>query len=260
MKMKRLLFITFICMFVFSCEEKSKYEIEREQREAALIQVRDSLSNVDMQLSFMGVVIGGDICQIDSAVNLGKIKIDSCSNGTYIGTTFVPCIKDTTKFNAEALLRIGSFENKIAAIELLFEKPYQVVPVFDFFKNTFNERYYDKDEEWSLSISGNRPKSYKWSFKNQSVCVEQVTHKEIRDVVVGSERGTGKNIWAPREVDVVHAVCVEYHHDGLYDKLQNMARREKNIKDSVDRAEKASIDRENRLKSDQAEKRFRNNI
>jgi hypothetical protein len=98
MKMKRLLFITFICMFVFSCEEKSKYEIEREQREAALIQVRDSLSNVDMQLSFMGVVIGGDICQIDSAVNLGKIKIDSCSNGTYIGTTFVPCIKDTTKF------------------------------------------------------------------------------------------------------------------------------------------------------------------
>ena len=258
--MKRLLFISLICIFVFSCEEKSKYAIEREQKEAALIQIRDSLSNEDIQLSFMGIVIGGDVCQIDSAVNLGKIKIDSCSNGTYIGTTLVPCIEDTTKFNAEALVRIGSLDNKIAAIELLFEKPYQVIHVFNFFKNTFNERYYDKDEEWRVSSSVSRPRSYTWSFKNQSVCVEQVTHKEIRDVVVGSERGTGKNIWEPREVDVIHAVCVEYHHNSLFDKLKSIVNREKVIKDSVERAEKASNDQERRLKAEQAEKKFRDNI
>ncbi len=258
--MKKILFAALICIIALSCEEKSKYAIEREQKEAELKQIRDSLSNEDIKLSFMGIAIGGDVCQIDSAVNLGKIKIDSCSNGTYIGSTLVPCIKDTTKFNAEALVRIGTLDNKVVAIELLFEKPYQVHHVFDFIKNTFNERYYDKDEEWRASSSINYPKSYTWSFKNQSVCVEQVTHKDIREVVVGTEKGTGKNIWEPREVDVLHAVCVEYHQDSLFDKLKNMANRENVIKDSVDRAEKAKADQERRLKAEQAEKVFRDNI
>ena len=253
--MKKILFAALICIIALSCEEKSKYAIEREQKEAELKQIRDSLSNEDIKLSFMGIAIGGDVCQIDSAVNLGKIKIDSCSNGTQIGSTLVPCIKDTTKFNAEALVRIGTLNNKIAAIELLFEKPYQLLPVYKFFNKTFNERYYD--EEWLSPISS---KSHIWVFKNQSVCVEQVTHKDIREVVVGTEKGTGKNIWEPREVDVLHAVCVEYHQDSLFDKLKNMANREKVIKDSVDRAEKAKADQERRLKAEQAEKVFRDNI
>lgn len=253
--MKRLLFITLISIFVISCEEKDKRTIELEQKEATLIQIRDSLSNEDIQLSFMGIVIGGDICQIDSAVNLGKIKIDSCSNGTYIGTTLVPCIEDTTKFNAEALVRIGTLDNIIVAVELLFEKPYQLLPVYKFFMKTFNERYYD--EEW---LTGYRRGSYIWSFKKQSVHVEKVTHKEVRDVVVGTEKGTGKNIWEPREVDVPHAVSVEYHHDKLFEKLQNSALRDKEIKDSIEKEEKTSIDQERRLKAEQAEKKFRDNI
>jgi hypothetical protein len=39
-----------------------------------------------------------------------------------------------------------------------------------------------------------------------------------------------------------------------------MANREKVIKDSVDRAEKAKADQERRLKAEQAEKVFRDNI
>lgn len=252
--MKIILLAFLICIIALSCEEKSKYAIEREQKEAELKHIRDSLSNEDIKLSFMGIVIGGDVCQIDSAVNLGKIRIDSCYNGTYIGTTLVPCIEDTTKFNAEALVRIGTLNNKIAAIELLFEKPYQLLPVYKFFNKTFNERYYD--EEWLSPISS---KSHIWVFKNQSVCVEQVTHKDIREVVVGTERGTGKNIWEPREVDVIHAVCVEYHHDSLFDQIKNNANREKVIKDS-ESTEKASADQERRLKAEQAEKKFRDNI
>ena len=84
--MKKILFAALICIIALSCEENSKYAIEREQKEAELKQIRDSLSNEDIKLSFMGIAIGGDVCQIDSAVNLGKIKIDSCSNGIYIGT------------------------------------------------------------------------------------------------------------------------------------------------------------------------------
>ena len=258
--MKKILLAFLICIIAISCEEKSKYTIELEQKEAKLKQIRDSLSNEDIKLSFMGIDIGGDVCQIDSAVNQGKIIIDSCSNGTYLGSTLVPCIKDTTKFDAKALVRIGTLENKVAVIELLFEKPHQIHHVFDFFKKTFNERYYDKDEEWRASSSISRPKSYTWSFKNQSVCIEQVTHKDIREVVVGTERGTGKNIWEPREVDVLHAVCVEYHHNSLSNKLKNIANREKVIKDSIERAEKAKADQERRLKAEKIEKEYKSNI
>ena len=42
--------------------------------------------------------------------------------------------------------------------------------------------------------------------------------------------------------------------------LTNFVNREKVIKDSVDRAEKVSNDQEKRLKAEQAEKKFRDNI
>ena len=43
--MKKILFAALICIIALSCEEKSKYAIEREQKEAELKQIRDLPSN-----------------------------------------------------------------------------------------------------------------------------------------------------------------------------------------------------------------------
>ena len=45
LNMKKILFAALICIIALSCEEKSKYAIEREQKEAELKQIRDSLSH-----------------------------------------------------------------------------------------------------------------------------------------------------------------------------------------------------------------------
>ena len=251
--MNKLLWIfLFACSFFASCnQKKSDWEIRQEQ----LKHKRDSLMNTDVSLSFMGIEIGGTVEKINEAIKEEKIKIDSCSNGIYIGTVSVPCMKDTTTYNLLALMRIGTLNNRVASIELVFEN----TNAFNFFKNTFSERYYDIDEYNSLSYDYDN-KHCIWSFKEQTVRIDKKTHKEIRDVVVGSDRYTGKNVWAPREVDIVDAISVEYLHNELHELLVNSARREKNLKDSIENVEQEKVDQERINKAKEIEMKYKDNI
>ena len=251
--MNKLLWIfLFACSFLASCnQKKSDWEIRQEQ----LKHKRDSLMNTDVSLSFMGIEIGGTVEKINEAIKEEKIKIDSCTNGIYIGTVSVPCMKDTTTYNLLALMRIGTLNNRVASIELVFEN----TNAFNFFKNTFSERYYDIDEYNSLSYDYDS-KHCIWSFKEQTVRIDKKTHKEIRDVVVGSDRYTGKNVWAPREVDIVDAISVEYLHNELHELLVNSARRENNLKDSIENVEKEKVDQERINKAKENEMKYKDNI
>ena len=118
---------------------------------------------------------------------------------------------------------------------------------------------YDIDEYNSLSYDYDS-KHCIWSFKEQTVRIDKKTHKEIRDVVVGSDRYTGKNVWAPREVDIVDAISVEYLHNELHELLVNSARREKNLKDSIENVEKEKVDQERINKAKENEMKYKDNI
>lgn len=244
------LFFLACCIFSSCNQKKSDWELKQEQLKNRV----DSLRNTDVTLSFMGIDIGGNIDKIEEAIKEEKIRIDSCSNGIYIGKVSVPYIKDTITYNFLALMRIGTLNNKVASIELVFKNS----EAFDFFKETFNERYYDIDEYYSLDDY--HRKHCFWSFKEQTVRLDKITHKEISDVVVGSDPQTGKNVWAPREVDIVDAISVEYLHDELDEQLRSIASRDENIKDSVETAEKERIDQERRSKAERIEKEYRDNI
>ena len=138
--MKKILFIILFCRLIIAC--KDKYTIEREKKEAAFQHQRDSLSNTDVQLSFMNIKVGGSKSQIDQAVSQDKIQIDSCINGIYVGSVVVPIMKDTTTFNSDAILRIGTVGSKVASIELYFPSYNSIYAeaTFDFFVRTFCER------------------------------------------------------------------------------------------------------------------------
>ena len=229
--------ILFSSVFLACNQKKSNWEIQQE----LLLHKRDSLKNTDVTLSFMGIDIGGSVDKISEAIKQEKIKIDSCADGIYIGTVVVPCIKDTTTFDLTALMRIGTLKNKVASIELVFKSDM----AFDFFNNTFNERYYESDFS-------------EWYFKEQTLSINKKTHKEIRDVVVG--RQSGKNVWEPREVDIVDAISVEYIHNDLDKQLQSIISREKNLKERIENEKKELLDKERKDKADKIEKEYRKNI
>ncbi|MBR2233308.1 MAG: hypothetical protein IJ891_13245 [Prevotella sp.] len=251
--MNKLLWIFLLaCSILVSCnQKKSDWEIRQEQ----LKHKHDSLMNTNVSLSFMGIEIGGSVEKINEAIKEEKIKIDSCSNGIYIGMVSVPCMKDTTTYNLLALMRIGTLNNRVASIELVFENTI----AFDFFKNTFSERYYDIDEFNPYNFDYNS-KHCIWSFKEQTVRIDKKTHKEVRDVVVGSDSYTGKNVWAPREVDITDAISVEYLHNELHELLINSARREKSLKDSIENVEKEKVDQERINKAKENEMKYKDNI
>lgn len=243
------------CSFITSCSQnKNAWEIRKEQ----LQHMRDSLNETDVKLSFMGIKIGGNIDEIEEAVRQEKIQIDSCINGIYIGTVSVPCMKDTTTINLEALMRIGTIDKKVAGIELIFRNDINEYS-FDFFKNTFNDRYYD-EERFQFDSSITIPNGYTWNFKNQYVSVWKKTHKDIREVVVGSDRNTGKNVWEPREVDVTDAICVEYIHREFYDRLMKIANQESKLKDSIEIDNRNKLDYERRKEAAEKVDKYKKNI
>ena len=256
--MKRSIILLLMCGLLISCShKKSDWEISRE----VLAHQRDSLLNTDVKLSFMGIDIGGYAWAIDSVANQGKLKVDSCTNGIYICTTNIPYLKDSLTLSMKALVRIGTFDGKIASIELVTNNR----DAFDFFKNTYCERYYDQyEEKLNNSMPGLNPDNYYdnfyWQFKNQSLELYKKTHKEIRDVVVGSERQTGKNVWEPRAVNIYDATCVVYQHDSLYKQLMNVITKEKAKNDSIDSVTEKAEEEKREKDRNKLEQEYKSNI
>ncbi len=256
--MRRSIILFLICGLFFSCnQKKSDWEISREK----LAHQRDSLLNTDVKLSFMGIDIDGYTWAIDSAENQGKLKVDSCVNGIYICTTDIPYLKDSLTLSMKALVRIGTFNKKVASIELITTNR----DAFDFFKDTYCERYYDQyEEKLNNSMPGLNPDNYYdnfyWQFKNQSLELYKKTHKEIRDVVVGSESQTGKNVWEPREVNIADAICVVYKHDSLYKQLVDVITKEKVKNDSIESVTEKAAEEERNKEREKLDKEYKNNI
>lgn len=225
--MKNTLYILCLLLYISSCNNTSPYEKKR----AEINHIIDSLRNTEIRLSFMGIEIGGDINLIDSAVAKGKINIDSCQNGIYIGFVTVPCIEDTVSFEAEAIMRIATINRKIASIELFFKN----TNVFDFYVNTYNERYYDQHEARLYSNSLSTDMDYcSWWFKNQFIIVGKNKHQELGYGVVGRDKETQKNQWDLKMVKVTDGISVEYHDIHLYDIIKKRNEEESSMQDSID--------------------------
>lgn len=218
--MRKILLIVMLCCFTVAC--KDKYTIEREKKEAVLKHKRDSLRNTDVQLSFMNIKVGGTINQINQAISQDKILIDSCINGIYIGSVAVPIMKDTTTFNSNAILRIGTVDSKVASIELYFpsKNSFYAEATFKFFVNTFCERYLDENEEKAMSIGSDWDRYY-WHFKNQSLSVIKESHKEVGYGNIGYNSRIKKNEYGIKELELLDGISVEYMHVGLYEQLMN---------------------------------------
>lgn len=218
--MRKILFIVMLCCFTIAC--KDKYAIEREKKEAAFKHQRDSLNNTDVQLSFMNIKVGGTISQINQAVSQNKIQIDSCINGIYIGSVVVPIVKDTTTFNSNAILRIGTVNSKVASIELYFPSKNSVYAeaTFNFFVRTFCERYFDQHEE-KLMSTGSDWDHYYWHFKNQTLSVIKESHKEVGYGNLGYNSKMKKNQYGIKELELLDGISVEYKHICLYEQLMN---------------------------------------
>ena len=265
MIMKKILILALICCFTLGC--KDKYTIEREKKEQAFKQMRDSLSNTDVQLSFMDIKIGGPVNLIDSAIAKGKIQIDSCKNGIYIGSVSVPIVRvnlhgENEKFNSSAIMRIGTFKDQVASIELFFEclNPSYTSDTFDFFVDTFCERYYDQEEEKLDCTTFPDFDHYEWDFKNQSLSVEKNTHKEVGYGSLGTIGEDGKNEYGVREYDALDGITVTYHHKGLNDVL--MKKINQQIVDSIQVAQKEAEAKNNRqrIEAEKNKSEFKKNI
>ena len=218
--MKKILLIVLLCCLTIAC--KDKYAIEREKKEAAFQHQRDSLSNTDVQLSFMDIKVGGSKSQIDQAISKDKIQIDSCINGIYVGSVSVPIVKDTTTFNSDAILRIGTVGSKVASIELYFPSYNSVYAeaTFNFFVRTFCERYFDQHEEKLMSI-GSDWNRYYWHFKNQTLSIIKESHKEVGYGNLGYNSKIKKNEYGIKELELLDGISVEYKHEKLYEQLMN---------------------------------------
>lgn len=229
--MKKLLLLILSCSLIIAC--KDKYAIEREKKEAAFQHQRDSLSNADVQLSFMDIKIGGSKSQIDQAVSQDKIHIDSCANGIYVGSVSVPIVKDTTTFNSNAILRIGTVGSKVASIELYFPSYNSVYAeaTFDFFVRTFCERYFDQHEE-KLMSTGSDWDRYYWHFKSQSLSVIKESHKEVGYGNLGYNSKMKKNEYGVTELNILDGISVEYKHERLYEQLMNSNRQTESMQNS----------------------------
>lgn len=217
--MKKLLFLILLCSLTVSC--KNQYAIEREKKEKAFKHLRDSLAETDVQLSFMNIKIGGSVNMIDSALAHNRIQIDSCNNGIYVGSVSVPIVDNKEKFNSNAILRIGTYDNKVASIELYFisKNSAYALRTYDFFIETFCERYYDQRKEKLLSFESDYD-SYCWNFKNQVLSVDKKSHKEV-GVGLLYNSNSYKNEYGTKELDILDGISVEYKHTQLYEKLMN---------------------------------------
>ncbi len=219
-------FCVIICFVAISCGNKADKEARK--RKLALQQRIDSLSNTDVKLSFMGIDIGGDIKQIEEAIKQGKIDNVVDSNGVYIGNVIIPY--DTNNAKVNALIRIMTIDKKVAAIELAFNNQSASL----FFVTTFQERYYDDDElHYSYSLPYGRD-DYLWDFKEQYVSVRDKKHGEPQETMTNGKYNIER-------VNVYDATYVEYYHKRLYDKILEIANKEKVVKDSVDAARHDSI-------------------
>ena len=244
----------FVLNILVSCDKKVKtsWEIRVEQER----QKGDSLKNTDVKLSFMGIEVGGSIDKIEEAIKKEKVSIDSCGNGIYYGKVSFPCIHDTTTYYIGGFMRIRTVNNRVASIDLYFSD----INVYDFFIDTFNERYYDTGVyHWREPDPYRDIYCYIWSFKEQNVKVDRETHKEIRKKNF-IER-TEKNNW--EEVDVAHGTSVTYSHKELlkefYEQTKKIANREENLKDSLKKVKiKDSLEKV-RIKENKIEK-IKNNI
>ena len=242
--MKKILFIILLCSLTISC--KNEYEINREKKEAAFRHQRDSLSNTDVQLSFMDIKVGGSKSQIDQAISQNKIQIDSCVNGIYVGKVSVPIVKDTTTFNSKAILRIGTVGLKVASIELYFPSYNSVYAeaTFKFFTNTFCERYLDLNEEKLMNF-GNDWDRYYWQFKNQTLSVIKESHKEVGYGNRGYNSKMKKNEYGIKELNLLDGISVEYKHVRLYEQLMNNNRQADIMQESKqeDERKKAEVEK-----------------
>lgn len=263
--MKKILFLILICCFTISC--KDKYTIEREKKEQAFKQMRDSLSNTDVQLSFMDIKIGGPINMIDSAIAKGKIQIDSCKNGIYIGSVSVPIVRANSfgkyeKFNSIAIMRIGTYKDLVASIELFFKcfNPSYTSDTFEFFVDTFCERYYDQEDEKLHCTTFPDFDHYEWDFKNQSLSVEKNTHKEVGYGSLGTIGEDGKNEYGVREYDALDGITITYTHKSLNDAL--MKKINQQIVDSIQAAQNEAEAKKNsqRIEAEKNKSEFKKNI
>lgn len=252
--MKKILLIVLLCCLTIAC--KDKYAIEREKKETAFQHQRDSLSNTDVQLSFMGIKVGGSISQINHAISQDKIQIDSCINGIYVGSVSVPILKDTTTFNSNAILRIGTTGQKVASIELFFPSKNSVYAeaTFNFFVRTFCERYFDQHEEKLMSGSSDWDRYY-WHFKNQTLSVIKESHKEVGYGNLGYNSKMKKNEYGIKELKLLDGITVEYKHVSLYEQLMNSD----NIKtDSIQDSQKE--DERRKSEAEKAKAEYQKNI
>lgn len=256
--MKKLLFLILLCSLTVSC--KNQYAIEREKQEKAFKHQRDSLAETDEQLSFMNIKIGGSVNMIDSALAQNKIQIDSCNNGIYVGSVTVPIVDDKEFFNSNANLRISTFDNKVASIELYFisKNPAYTIRTFDFFIETFCERYYDQHKEKLLSIMSSDFDSYSWIFKNQELSVDKKTHKEV-GVGLLYNSNSHKNEYGTKELDILDGISVEYKHTQLYEKLMNSIK-SKNSNTNKDQNTKQKEDELKRKQAEEIKTDYQKNI
>lgn len=262
--MKTVLGLALVCTLLISCNStKSEYEIEC----AILEQQRDSLLNTDVQLSFMGIELGKEVWRIDSAASQNKIMIDSCSNGIYVGKVIIPYLhscfgcKDTVPRTMEALMRIGSLNERVASIELFTKNE----DAFDFFRDTYCERYYNQyNEKLNKSLPGlnsdNYYDDYHWQFKNQSLRLYKMTHKEIGEGRIGYNNKLHKYEYGLKELKMFDGTAIEYIYDSLYNSLLENAINEKKKNDSIKNAAKKAEDLQRHIENKKLNEEFKNNI
>ena len=171
--MKYLVYFLIVCSCISRMREKTPSEIARERA----LHLMDSLKQVDMNLNFMGIAIGESKEQIDKAISDQRIFVDTCINDVYIGRVKVNCIVDSITYPCWPKLKIATLNNKIASIELLFGDNCRNERAFDFFVNTFNERYYNEDD---ISYSSRKDEYHSWWFKNQAITIRKEYSSRVR--------------------------------------------------------------------------------
>ena len=232
------------------CCCKSESQIRDEQEEKAIEQKRDSFSRANVQLSFMGMKIGGDIKTIAFAEREKKIKIDSCSNGIYIGTTTIPYTWGDIEEKTNALIRICTFDSTIVTIELLFND-YRAEY---FFRETFCKRYY-MPENPNFSSTKHE---ISWIFNTTSIHIHNIFHKEYVLVDVPESKSKPEGDVAIDEREITDNFCIEYRHDILYKKAMSIMKNKKPKKDN--NAEKLTEQEQNNIKIKTKRIEYENNI
>ncbi len=168
--MKKLVYSLFVCLSAFSCVSNPHSPIMT--REDSILQVKDSFSNVVVNLSYKGIEIGAKADNIDSLLlACGVYSTKSQRHFIQGEHELVYADKNNEELRDFVELQVDTIHNRIAKVTLLC-KSYKIA---DFFVKTFNDRYYEQ-EPIEINHMGAYETHYYWTFKNGNISIRDLYH------------------------------------------------------------------------------------